>query len=417
MKLKLTNAELARLLTKGTDNRGGDRYADALVSGLYVTVYPSGTAQFLVRYRANGVRRSVKLGNYAGTNPDPNQRGAGLTIDEARSRARVILGEATTGTDAKAERRKVREATKAAKTVGEWIDHYLAEVAALKRQPRHDHQQLGKAKKLWADIPLAELSRGHVRRAVSQIAAKHPVSANRFLAYLRACLNEAVRAGALEHNPAAGERINRRVEKSRDRVLTDTELAAFIAAADKIANPYGRAALLVLATTGLRLGEVLQARWSDLDFAHRVWRLPETKAGKPQAIPLTEYVAALLKSLPRVQGNPYVFVGHRRGTHLYDVREFWAEACKLAELKAGKRVAGGIIPHDLRRTVGLKVAREAGLQAASLLLRHSNLSVTQKHYAPFVTEDSRPAAEIASNVISLPARRVEQRAQKARKRA
>jgi integrase len=61
--------------------------------------------------------------------------------------------------------------------------------------------------------------------------------------------------------------------------------------------------------------------------------------------------------------------------------------------------------HDIRRTYGLHATRKVGLHVASKLLRHSDVRVTERVYAPLGIEDLRKAAEDVatnrSNVIPL----------------
>ena len=53
----------------------------------------------------------------------------------------------------------------------------------------------------------------------------------------------------------------------------------------------------------------------------------------------------------------------------------------------------GVTVHDIRRTFGLDVARMFGLHVASKLLRHADVRVTERVYAPLSTEDLRKATE------------------------
>ncbi|MBI2839222.1 MAG: hypothetical protein HYX75_12970 [Acidobacteria bacterium] len=85
--------------------------------------------------------------------------------------------------------------------------------------------------------------------------------------------------------------------------------------------------------------------------------------------------------IPGKQGDPR--------TH---PRELWARVCERAKLE-------GVHVHDLRRSAGLYWARTAGLHVASRMLRHSNISVTQAHYAPLGVDILREAAEARSKVL------------------
>jgi integrase len=60
-----------------------------------------------------------------------------------------------------------------------------------------------------------------------------------------------------------------------------------------------------------RAGEVVGAKWDEIDFDTATWSVPgiRMKGGKAHAVPLSDAAIALLKSLPREDGNPYLFIG------------------------------------------------------------------------------------------------------------
>jgi integrase len=118
----------------------------------------------------------------------------------------------------------------------------------------------------------------------------------------------------LQVNPS--DRLNTRdiigQRHARDRVLTDDELRALWCATERQDYPYGPLyRLLVL--TGLRLGEVCGACWSEFDLAKREWTIPasrmkKTKDGaKPFVVPLTDAILDLLNALPRFQSGDWLF--------------------------------------------------------------------------------------------------------------
>jgi len=75
----------------------------------------------------------------------------------------------------------------------------------------------------------------------------------------------------------------------RARRLSEVEERAILGAAGDLRNPYiGRIIKFALAT-GMRAGEILNARWSDLDVEARVLFLPITKNGKPRTVPLSKF--------------------------------------------------------------------------------------------------------------------------------
>ena len=62
--------------------------------------------------------------------------------------------------------------------------------------------------------------------------------------------------------------------------------------------------------TGWRSGEALALRWEDLNFETGEALLPSTKIGRDNR-PVGAFALELLATLPRVNGNPFVFSGAR----------------------------------------------------------------------------------------------------------
>jgi integrase len=73
-------------------------------------------------------------------------------------------------------------------------------------------------------------------------------------------------------------------------------------------------ALEFLILTAARAGEVIGATWDEIDSAAATWTIPaeRMKAQREHKVPLSEAALALLKVLPREDGNPHVFIGLRR---------------------------------------------------------------------------------------------------------
>lgn len=70
-------------------------------------------------------------------------------------------------------------------------------------------------------------------------------------------------------------------------------------------------ALRLLILTACRTGEVIRATWSEIDQDSGVWTIPPVrmKMEREHRVPLTEAALLVLKALPRVEGNPYLFPG------------------------------------------------------------------------------------------------------------
>ena len=90
------------------------------------------------------------------------------------------------------------------------------------------------------------------------------------------------------------------------------ELPAFMAELRE-RNSVAARALEFLILTAARTGEVLGARWDEIDLKEATWTIPgeRMKRGRQHIVPLSEYAMAILKSLPR-QGD-HIFVSTRDG--------------------------------------------------------------------------------------------------------
>ena len=79
-------------------------------------------------------------------------------------------------------------------------------------------------------------------------------------------------------------------------------------AAEALGYPFGPAVRL-LALTGQRRAEVLEATWDEFDLTAGLWRIPRERAknNREHAVPLSGTAVALLESLPRLSGSPFLF--------------------------------------------------------------------------------------------------------------
>jgi len=367
-------------LPKATNPRG-ERVYDTDLTGFGIVSYPSGARSFFLEYGDRKHRRRYSIGAYGV-----------LTPEEARARATRISGSILDGADPVDERATARTVP----TFSSWADDYLVDVKARKKCPRDDERYLAKAKALFGDRPLPAVSVDDVKRLVEAYrAGGAPIGANRALASVRACLQAAWRESRIESNPAMRVKPGRE-GNPRTRTLTEDEYDALLEAVYGLENVHVRAAFLLLMGTGARLSEVLGAKWADFDLddsKNALWRLPKTKSGKPQTIPLRLELAEMLTDLPHV--GPLLVPGARdHEKPRPDLKKPWAYLQEVAGL-------AGVGIHDLRRTFGLRLSKLAGLHVASKLLRHSDIRVTEQHYAPLVIKDQRDALKKAAKVIPL----------------
>ena len=189
------------------------------------------------------------------------------------------------------------------------------------------------------------------------------VSANRARAALSAMFSWAMRRGLHDSNPVIGT--EKRRERSRDRVLSDSELSKIWNALG--ANDYDDILRLLL-LTGQRAGEIGGLCWSEIDFDEGLISLPaqRTKNGHPHSFPMSTPVRDILKARP--QKREFVFGRGRGGFSGWN----GGTKGKLDEHIAG---AGSPLPHwtihDLRRTFATGLQRlGVRLEVTEAILNH-----------------------------------------------
>jgi integrase len=174
-----------------------------------------------------------------------------------------------------------------------------------------------------------------------------PVAANKSLKVVKSFFNWCVGRAIVERSPCEGVRVPT-VERARDRVLTDTELAKILQAARQLGGPYG-AIVEVLALTGQRRDEVTRMIWDEVDLERRIWTLPavRTKNDKPHMVQLPNQAVAVIGAQSR--SGRFVF----SKTGVTPIGDFSSQKRRLDDLCAVSHWR----LHDLRRTMVSGMAR------------------------------------------------------------
>jgi integrase len=86
-------------------------------------------------------------------------------------------------------------------------------------------------------------------------------------------------------------------------------------------------------------------QWVDVSTELKAWRIPETKQGKPQFVPLVDEALAILEVRKTTSNSPFVFPAHSAKGYIADPMLNWKRILKKAGIE-------GLRIHDLRRTFG-----------------------------------------------------------------
>jgi integrase len=160
-------------------------------------------------------------------------------------------------------------------------------------------------------------------KAIEPIWAQKPETAGRVRGRIESVLDWATARGYRQgENPARwrGHLENLLPKKSKVRrvehhaALPYAEIAAFMAELRQQEGVAARALEFAILTAS-RTGEVIDAKWNEIDLSERLWVIPaeRMKAGKEHRVPVSDVALAILEDLQKVRQDDFVFPGGRAG--------------------------------------------------------------------------------------------------------
>lgn len=259
---------------------------DSELRGFYVDVLSSGRKSFRVRYRFEKKLRVVTLGSTTL-----------MTADEARHLATQIIRSAKSGTDPTKD-----EPQHQGPTVQEFfVEKYLPYVKSYKRSWDTDESMIRNhlVTKLGGKR-MSAITPPDVAVFVEAMKAANyaPGTCNRALVLLRYGFELALRwkIPGIESNPVK-EIKNLKDDNKIERFLTQDQTVRLLAAVRQSESEMLQYIVLFLIYTGARKREVLDAKWQDIDWSQKSWRIPKTKSGKIRHVPLSSGAIELLQNL------------------------------------------------------------------------------------------------------------------------
>jgi len=269
---------------------------DETLSGFGVRKFVSGKRTFFVKFNVGKQQRRMALG------PASASR-----LEAVRQEAEEIIFNAKRGRDAQAEKKARARTTKVA--VGGLIDRYL-EVKQGEISETYFADTARYLQTHWKPLhgyAVDAVQRHDVANVLDAIAkTRGKVTADRAKAALSGFYAWAAERDSSVVPPTLHVK-NRANGHSRDRVLSETELAQIWHAVADMGD-YG-AILKLLILTGQRRSEISDLSWSEVDFDARQIALPpeRTKNHKPHLIPLAQPSLEILDAAPKRVGRDYLF--------------------------------------------------------------------------------------------------------------
>jgi integrase len=261
---------------------------------------------------------------------EEKQREAGLgscgaiSLAAARAKAaeyRLLLSKGIDPLDA---RRAASDAAAARKTFGECAAELIKSKSSEWRSAIHAAQwrtTIDEYCEPILDKPVDTIDTAAVLSVLQPVWARIPETASRLRGRIEAVLDFAkahkLRSG---ENPASWRGnlaliLPKRQKLSRGHhaAMAYGDLPEFIAKL-RATETIHALALEFLILTAARLGEVLGARWAEIDLAGKVWIIPAArmKAGREQRVPLSARALEIVERMAEIRTGDLVFAGQRR---------------------------------------------------------------------------------------------------------
>lgn len=218
---------------------------------------------------------------------------------------------------------------------------------------------------------------------------------------LQQCLDQAIRDGLLTENPAKAFRY-RKSATVKANIMTPLEMEDYLDAAERL----GYLPMFMLAlTTGIRQGELIAMKWSDLDIENRTLTIAENRAvvrrelveygSQTRTIALTpEVIDFLIVEHSKHPSSPLMFM-HPATLKPYSpqmVRRMHNEIIKEAGIDYIRYV-------DLRHTCAI-LALKNGMDTKELarMLGHYRPTITRQNYEPYLQHKAQKDEDMQNEV-------------------
>jgi integrase len=303
MPRKLSNALTPLTVT----NAKPGRHADG--GGLHLLVKESGARSWVYRFMLNGKSRDVGLGAAAGSDK--------LSLADARTEATKLRLKVKSGIDPLEERqREAAEALAAAQaaqiagiTFKAVAETYIGANEGSWRNDKHRQQWKNTLATyvypVIGELPVAQVGTGHVLQILEPIWKNKAETASRVRGRMETILDAAKARGYREgENPARWRGHIAQILPARSRLTRGHHKALPYEAIPKFVGKLRKrdavAALALEFTilTAARTGEVIGARWAEVDLDKAIWTIPaeRMKAGKEHRVPLSSRALEILQA-------------------------------------------------------------------------------------------------------------------------
>ena len=215
-------------------------------------------------------------------------------------------------------------------TFGQVADEFLDAKQTEWRNAKHRAQWDMTLQRYCAPLrsrPVDEIDTAAVLEVLKPLWASIPETASRLRGRIETVLDAARARGLIGQHEANPARWRGHLDKllpkpgkltrGHHAAMPFTDVSEFMGSLRQ-RDAVAAMALEFVILTAARTGEVLGARWSEVDFKNAIWTVPgaRMKGGRNHRVPLSRRALAMLKKLDAARIGEFVFAGQRPGKPL-----------------------------------------------------------------------------------------------------
>ena len=256
----------------------------------------------------------------------------------------------------------------------------------------------------WGSVPVRAITPASVRSWVTELVDRdlEPGTVRGIVGVLSRIMDVAVEQKVIKANPVHSVVMPKDRPKPRRPYLTHAQvLTLATAAGSMLSRESDRVAVLLMAYTGVRIGELSALSVGDVNHAARRLWVMATKDGKARSVPFPEPLAAPLARLCADRALDAPLCPSERGKRIWTAWRADVFKPAVAKCVADDATFPTVTPHDLRHTAAsLAVASGASVLAVQRMLGHARAAMTLDTYADLFDTDLDAVAERMGTAIT-----------------
>lgn len=361
-------------------------FSDSTTGGLRLRITAAGKKVWIYGYStktAEGyINRSMTLGPFKDGKTAPADA---LTTKQARILAGELKAKIRHGADPATDKRRLIEdriTQEAARmSVKDVYDQWIESPSITKRKTYTEVIRMMQKDVLpiIGNLSITDVSKTHIMKIVGKLQTRGQRISRVVFDLISHLMTFAVNHGYSESNPCSN--VSRAAVGStgeeRDRILCEDEVRELFERLPSSGLVSANVtAIVIQLSTCCRIGELLSAKWEDINFGRQEWYIPESKNGKSHIIYLGDFTVHHLNQLFDVTGHtPWLYPNRANSDHIdtktitKQVRDRQRDNDDILKGRSIKHSQSLRLdssrgerwtPHDLRRT-GASLMAELGV--------------------------------------------------------